>query len=271
MVILCFEEEKCMELTKMQKLRDDALERLYEKDMNHIINLLEFMEVSMMCWVHGIESEDEHQGRQVYQFCRAITVFRSCKLLISQGCATNALALSRTIQDITVLSSWVAKDPEVRFKLLQEKNEKEKVYSAKRLVKNNVPNLPENIKEYAKKDPRNMARIPSIESMANEIGLQHMYATAFTLSSAYLHNHGAELVYTALQQGKERVVPNVLPSEENVNLAWLTLYVSMKTCWRLFGDFLQKPIEFNWALMDKTAGIVNERNNETIGWAAQAD
>lgn len=242
-----------MGLEEIENKRQLRLAKAIE-GINDFVEALDEYELNLLNWMESAFSSSQYEGWVLYQFSRAVSCFRSCKNLISSGCSTDALALSRTLQDLYILIGWVAIDSSSRFKQATvDEVLKQRVYDAKRLLKSksatHLDKLPEEsritIEQLAKKDPRNMPGLPSISKMADEIEESGIYGTLFGISSAFLHNQGSELQFLAAPRGTNTIEADPYPSKENFCMAWLSTYFMTKAIWQSVSQTIKRPIKYN--------------------------
>jgi len=227
------------------------------------IDALDEYELNLLLWMESASSTTHFEGWVLYQFSRAVSCFRACKNLISCACNTDALALSRTIQDIYILVQWVSIDPDLRVKnATVDEVLKQRVYDAKRMVKHageRVKNMPKEeramIEDLASQDPRKMPGLPTTAKMAEEIQESGMYGSLFGMSSAFLHHQGSELQFLAVSRGTTTIEADPYPSKENLDLAWLSIYFTMQALWSGVAHILRQPITFDGGVQ---AAIVTE-------------
>ena len=157
-----------MTLEQVQEKRQKRMEQATGGIVEYV-EALDDYELNLLSWMESAASSTDFEGWVLYQFSRAVSCFRSCKHLIASGSNTDALALSRTIQDIYILVQWVAMDPQVRLKQATvDEVLKQRVYDAKRMLKHtdaHVQNLQDGdrkmLEDLAMQDPRKMPGLPS--------------------------------------------------------------------------------------------------------------
>lgn len=242
-----------MDLEEIENIRQLRLAEAIE-GINDYVKALDEYELNLLDWMESASSSNQYEGWALYQFSRAVSCFRSCRNLITSGCSTDALALSRTLQELYILIQWVAIDPSSRVNTATvDEVLKQRVYNAKRLLKSKSANLlamlPENsrirFEQLAKQDPRKMPGLPSTSKMAEEIKESSIYGTIFGISSAFLHNQGSELQFLAVFRGTNTIEADPYPSKENFNTAWLSTYFIMKAIWQSVSLTIKQPIKYN--------------------------